>query len=405
MRGVRGRGDRRRLACVRARALVLSGVVAISTLLACGVATSHGQPTVARHTTVAGKKTASVDVYLPRAVRPFASSSLLGGTEEGVEYSFEGGGEYVGAALRAEGPFAETHRPTFEVHREGPRSHGASGPREIPAGPYRLYFIGDAGGKVHLRFPSLDDGTLVVTPERPAPFWAGPLPQRPSSPDTTVFGRTDEVSPAGFEYVLIATESYSESGQKVEICRYDGGDEHAGSSAYTSGCPGGTSHGTATQGISVRYTGDTPRRRGWGGNVTWHGSSRVGIKTFGLWFSYAEAPLPTGSPPAPAAAATVRIAASRIRVRRGRALVPLVCVDRPSCRGRVALRGGRGVRFSLRGPRAKRIRVPVPRKLRRRLRRKRVVGATIRVRTSTGQTVKVANQPVKLVRSDRRRRR
>jgi hypothetical protein len=226
-------------------------------------------------------------------------------------YSLSGGGGVLGLVLRSDEAVpigSGSGHPFFQILRVGPNngdtvveSAGGTGSdgTTLPAGIYRLYLITAAQGQVSLNFPTLPDGQLSAAPQVLTPFSAGPLPILPwSSSQSTVFGESKDLVSDGLVLGRVVVHNPA-AGQSLELCSYFGtSDQTAGSSAYTHGCPGGTSNysafTTSTGDAGAFVLGFVPAvgRYGVGGNVS---ATLVPIatpetvQTYGMWMSYEPA--------------------------------------------------------------------------------------------------------------------
>ena len=419
-------------------ALVVGALVAL-----CGSAAARADvSTIQESTAIGGASTGYAALTVPRPMRPL--------NEDQPTYGFSGGGGFLGIVLRAEQSLPRsTQHPQFELLRLGPSngdgavfsgvSDGSgSGSSTLPAGAYRLYLITADQGQVALDFPTLPAGELTLAPAVLTPFWAGALPTLPwSTALTTVFGRADEVVSQGlvFERVIVRHPAV---GQRLEMCSYYGStDQHAGSSAYTNGCPGGTStfSGTATSTgdigeFSLTFV-NSPGRFGVGGNlsVPLVALDQPGaLETYGMWMSYDQPPGSSsagggssgsmGGPPGGSAGSSVidtgptgtskrdhrpvmgdlSVSARTVRVRGRRAIVGLRCSKRAACSGTVRILGWTPrSRFVLRPGQQRNVRLTIFRARAKRLTQRRRVRVVLEVRSRLPNGISQQRTPVILL--------
>jgi hypothetical protein len=286
---------------------VMAGISALLLWSATSVAAASAESVdLQRTTTIGGDHTGYAELTVPRPLH------VLGADKP--SYRLSGGGGIAGIVLRAEESLPNSGHPDLEILRLGPTPEsggtwfavgdGAGDNHDtLPAGAYRFYLVADRDASATLEFPTIAAGSASLAPTTATPFHAGSLPTLFSSPaGSAVFGRSDSLTSDGIVF-LRAAVSQPSVGQRLELCTYDGGDHQAGSSAYTSGCPGGQSNYTETAtsrediGGFVLTLGAHRDTYGEGGNLSAPliVSDPTGtLNTFGMWMSFDPANSPTG---------------------------------------------------------------------------------------------------------------
>jgi hypothetical protein len=378
--------------------------------LSCPTAMAEA-PALVHNTAIGGARTGYTTVTLTQTIRPLDDGRPTIG--------LEGGGRVLGLVLRREkdGPFEQP--PSFEVLRLSPSNDGevllslgngkgASG-SELPPGQYRLYLITDEPGKVTLSFPTIPTGSASLAPAIITPFRAESLTARRARSDLNTFGAFGNVSEGGIELWRLVAANPPLTGQ-IELCMYMGQNAQNSPDAFDPGCPGGKStyqHPVNQPGDGAFEAGfiEGPSAEGLGGNLSTLIGDTGAVDAFAMWMSY-DFPPPVYTPPpatrgpddpnlgpqcpsrscswggttggsggAPTSNSrgsrygVARLTNRGLRVRRGRALVPLACSGAGPCRGTVALSPGGRARFALSKRQRSTVRVLLSRSALRQLRR------------------------------------
>jgi hypothetical protein len=386
-------------------------------------------PKLGATTTIIAGSPSWMDVHVPRPLPIFKADQFVR-----AKFSLTGAGEANTLYLRGLDLAEDRRRAELQVihlGRPGEDAHMIVGSNTVgeslPAGRYRMYLASNRPSQARLTLPWLD-GEVALEPTRPESYDGGYLPAlTPLIPGTSVFGRSGTLTGAGNFYLFAYADRAGDAIDRLESCVYVP-EQRPGADAYQPSCPGGMSGGgqpfITSQGTGLIHLGlgdFPPGEYGLGGNLQSAGSP-ADLFSVGSWISFDDSTPPTGVaggtgpaalPPLPPAGgpqpaepprATPGIAMlvrSRLRVRKGRASVPLRCSASGPCSGSVSL-GGRAAQYTL-GPGADgQVRLRLDRTTARRVRRKGSAKRRMTLVIRLKDQIQQLQLPVTLSRAPRR---